>query len=181
MGFHHIAVAARDMDATHHFYTEAMGFQLVKAVVAATDAPGGWAKHLFYDTGNGQLIAFWDLHDPRVEPGFEAGLSKAMGVPHFVNHLAFAADSLDDLEARKQRLLDNGYDVAEIDHGWCTSIYADDPNGTLVEFCVTTAAFTAVDHEQAAAAIAAEAPPLEPSPMPQFFRAPARRAEPAPA
>ena len=38
MGFHHVALATRDLAATHAFYTEAMGFELVKAVVAPTDA-----------------------------------------------------------------------------------------------------------------------------------------------
>src|SRR6266508_4476610 len=112
MGFHHVAVAARDIDAIHAFYTDAMGFELVKVVVAPTDAPGGWAKHLFYETGDGTMVAFWDLHDPRVDPAFDAGLSTAMGVPHFVNHLAFAASDLEDIEARKQRWLATGHDVA---------------------------------------------------------------------
>jgi hypothetical protein len=26
----------------------------------------------------------------------------------------------------------------EIDHGWCRSLYTVDPNGIMVEFCVTT-------------------------------------------
>ena len=61
MAFHHVALATRDIDATHRFYTEVMGFTLVKAVVAPTPN-GGWARHVFYDTGDG-MIAFWDLHD----------------------------------------------------------------------------------------------------------------------
>jgi catechol 2,3-dioxygenase-like lactoylglutathione lyase family enzyme len=171
MAFHHVAVAAKDIDAIHRFYTEAMGFELVKVDVAPTDAPGGWAKHLFYETGDGTMIAFWDLHDDRIGPDFDAGLSRAMGVPHFVNHLAFGAADLDDLEARKQRWLTSGHDVAEIDHGWCTSIYTDDPNGTLVEWCVTTQAFTQADRDEALAALADPSPPLEAPPMPRFFRA----------
>ncbi|HLI72771.1 MAG TPA: VOC family protein, partial [Acidimicrobiales bacterium] len=60
MAFHHVAVATNDLDATHRFYTEVMGFTLVKTVASPTGAPGGaWAKHLFYDTGAGGLIAFW--------------------------------------------------------------------------------------------------------------------------
>jgi len=37
----------------------------------------------------------------------------------------------------------------EINHGWCTSIYTLDPNGILVEFCVTTdeAAFRQSEEE----------------------------------
>ena len=37
MGYHHIALAVTDLAATHAFYTEAMGFELVKAVVGPTD------------------------------------------------------------------------------------------------------------------------------------------------
>ena len=49
MAFHHVALATTDLDATHRFYTEAMGFTLVRTVVAPTGSPGGWAKHVFYD------------------------------------------------------------------------------------------------------------------------------------
>jgi hydroxymethylpyrimidine pyrophosphatase-like HAD family hydrolase len=66
MAFHHLALATNDMAATHRFYTEAMGFELVKTVVAPTPSGKGWAKHVFYDTGGDGMIAFWDLHDERV-------------------------------------------------------------------------------------------------------------------
>ena len=54
MAFHHVALATRDIDATHRFYTEVMGFTLVKAVVAPTPN-GGWARHVFYDTSDGMI------------------------------------------------------------------------------------------------------------------------------
>ena len=62
MAFHHVAIATRDTEANHRFYTEATGFELAKVEVAKTPK-GGWAKHLFYETGEGQMIAFWELHD----------------------------------------------------------------------------------------------------------------------
>ena len=62
MGFHHVAFASKDTQATHRFYTESMGFELVKTVTGKTPA-GGWAKHFFYDTGGNGLIAFWEIHD----------------------------------------------------------------------------------------------------------------------
>jgi catechol-2,3-dioxygenase len=81
-----------------------------------------------------------------------------------VNHIAFASSSLHDLAARRQRLLDHGHDVIEIDHGWCTSIYANDPNGTLVEFCCTTRRFTEADVEEAEQLVNAAQPPLGDTP-----------------
>ena len=57
MAFHHVAVATRDLEATHRFYSDAMGFELVR-VETIPYMEKGWARHLFYDTGNGELIAF---------------------------------------------------------------------------------------------------------------------------
>ena len=81
MGYHHLAFATRDLEANHAFYTEAMGFELVKAVVGPTEAPGGWAKHLFYDTGGDGMIAFWELHDQRVPADFDPRISEGLGLP----------------------------------------------------------------------------------------------------
>ena len=96
-----------------------MGFPLVKVEAAATLEQTGWARHVFFDTGDGQLFAVWDLHDDTI-PEFDPAISRGLGLPTWVNHIAFAASSLDDLAARRQRLLDHGHDVIEIDHGWCT-------------------------------------------------------------
>jgi len=132
MPFHHVAITTRDLDATHRFYTEAMGFELVK-VEAAPTTESGWARHLFYDTGNGELFAVWDI--------------------------------------RLERWLDFGLECVRIDHGWCTSIYADDPNGITVEFCTSTRELTHDDRTQAAALFAAAKPPLGVPPEVEFFTA----------
>jgi len=149
MAFHHVAIATRDLDATHRFYTEAMGFELVK--VEAGPAPeGGWARHLFYDTGGGECLAVWDVHDdPAFPPDFDPSISRGLGLPAWTNHLAFDAPDLAALDASQQRWLDHGHAVLRIDHGWCTSIYLDDPNGIAVEFCCTTRAFTDDDRREA--------------------------------
>jgi catechol 2,3-dioxygenase-like lactoylglutathione lyase family enzyme len=179
MGFHHVALATRDLAATHAFYTEAMGFELIKAVVAPTDAPGGWAKHVFYDTGGEEgLIAFWDLHDDRMTD-FDPSISLGLGLQPWVNHVAFTATGVDDIAVRRQRWLDNGYDVMEVDHGWCVSIYTMDPNRILVEFCVDTAPYSQADKDHALSLISDDAPELESAPVPVFHRA--KRPEPAPA
>ena len=179
MAFHHIALATRDLDATHRFYTEVMGFELIKAVVAPTPNPkGGWAKHVFYDTGGDGLIAFWDLHDESMSD-FDTAISTGLRLEVWVNHLAFAASDLDDIEGRKQNWLDAGFDVVEIDHGWCTSIYTNDPNGILVEWCTDTKPYTAEDRAHALALLNAAEPELESPPMPSFHKAPTKVDAPA--
>lgn len=170
MGIHHTAFASRDIDATHAFYTDVMGFELVKVEVASTPK-GGWAKHLFYDTGNGSMVAFWDLHDDTLPADFSPAISTGLGLPEWVNHLSFDAHDPDGLEAIKQRWLDRGIGVAEIDHGWCSSIYTMDPNGILVEFCATTKPMTDADREEAKRLLADPNPPVG-TPPPTTFHQP---------
>lgn len=166
MAFHHVAIATRDLDATHRFYSEVMGFTLRK--VEAAGAPeGGWARHLFYDTGDGTCLAVWDIHDdPAIPDDFDPSISRGLGLPSWTNHLAFAAEDLDDLDGHQVRWQAHGYDVLRIDHGWCTSIYVDDPNGIAVEFCCTTQPFTDEDRRAAEELRRAAAPPLAEPPAP---------------
>jgi catechol 2,3-dioxygenase-like lactoylglutathione lyase family enzyme len=170
MPFHHVAIATQDLDATHRFYSESMGFQLVNVDVIPY-LQGGWARHLFYDTGNGEMLAIWDLHH-ETTADFNPAISTGLGLPNFVNHIAFGALDLDDLDDRKSRWLAHGHDVVRIDHGWCTSIYTDDPNGIMVEFCTTTRVFTPDDHRVALeTALAAEPAINRAEPPIEFFEA----------
>ena len=164
MGIHHIALATRDVKANHEFYTGAMGFRLAKVEVGQA-GKNGFAKHLFYDTGGGGMIAFWDLHDPDLEAGWRTDIADGLGLPRWTNHLAFDATSVDDLHARMRRILDHGHDVTEIDHYWCHSIYVNDPNGILVEFCVTTREFTDADTTKALELLEATEPQLSKPPI----------------
>lgn len=171
MSFHHVAIATRDLEATHDFYTEVMGFELVKVEVAPAPE-GGWARHLFYDTGGGPCLAVWDIHDdPAVPADFDPSISRGLGLPSWTNHLAFDAPDLATLDAAQQRWLGHGIDVLRIDHGWCTSIYADDPNGIAVEFCCTTQPFTDDDRREAEGLRRAERPTLHEPPIPEIIAA----------
>jgi hypothetical protein len=102
---------------------------------------------------------------------FDTSLSAGLGLPVWTNHLAFDARDLDGIESHKRRWLDNGHDVAEIDHGWCTSIYAMDPNGILVEWCATTRAFSDADRADAERLLTVDKPPLGDAPAPVFHQA----------
>ena len=149
MGIHHMAFATKDAKATHEFYTRAMGFELVKVEVARSAT--GFMKHLFYGTGSEReaMIAFWDIQDPALGDAWETDISRGLGLPQGLNHLAFSASDLTDIARRRERWLSAGHDVLEIDHGWCTSIYTEDPNGIIVEFCVLTQPFTERDKQVA--------------------------------
>lgn len=155
MGYHHLAMAARDMQAIHAFYEGCMGFELVKVEIGPVPE-GGWAKHFFYrmNGDNNSFIAFWEMHDVPGGETVETNLSKAAGVPDQINHIAFRVDTLEEMRQKKDAWVASGIDVLEIDHNWCHSIYAKDPNDNLVEFCVTTGSFNEADRQRALAALA---------------------------
>lgn len=169
MGYHHLALATRNMEAVHNFYEGVMEFELVKVEVAPSPE-GGWARHFFYRMENdSRFIAFWELHDmPGVGENFETNLSRAAGLPDHINHIAFDVADRQDLERRKWQWLDAGLDVMEIDHNWCHSIYTKDPNDNLVEFCLTTGKFTATDRDFALSQLKPASGP------PDFSRPPAK-------
>ncbi len=148
MGFHHLALVTRDTAATHRFYTEAMGFRLAKVEVGPTPT-GGWSKHFFYETGGEGMIAFWEIHDETIPGEFSPAIADGLGLPTWSNHFAFTADSREDLDRARERLVEHGCDVLEVDHEWCVSIYTRDPNGIMVEFCWTTREFTEAEIAQA--------------------------------
>ena len=135
MAFHHLALATTDLAATHRFYTDAMGFTLVHVEDAATDVPDGWLHHVFYDTGDGTCMAFMELHDERCTH-FDPAISRGLGLPAWVNHIAFAVDDLKALDTALTRWLAHGHDVVKMRHNHGTSIYTEDPNGMLLEFTV---------------------------------------------
>ena len=164
MGYHHLALACRDIHAIHAFYEGVLGFELVKVEIGPVPE-GGWAKHFFYRMeDDSKFIAFWELHDVPDTEGFETNLSKAAGVPDQINHISFDVTSRKDLDERKQAWLDAGLQVLEIDHNWCHSIYTRDPNENVVEFCLTTGTFTDQDRETALAAMESAEPEFSPPP-----------------
>lgn len=173
MGIHHVALATPDMATTHAFYSEAMGFEVAKVVTAPTPGSGdGWARHVFYDTGSTGMIAFWDIHDPGF-PEINGGMSRSVGLPEWVNHLAFHATDDAHYESAKKRWAELGLDIVEVDHGFCRSIYTMDPNGTMVEWCHDTRELDEADRRSAAAALAlmaagGEPTEFDPSPRPEF-------------
>jgi catechol 2,3-dioxygenase-like lactoylglutathione lyase family enzyme len=161
---HHIAIATKDIRAAHHFYSEVMGFQLAKAV--KRKAPGGgWTKHIFYDMGDGRLFALWDLRGLEGESlspeAWRSGFSVGMGLPNWVNHIAFEATDAEDYSRRRQRWLDHGYHVSDVDHDFIRSAYTIDPDGTMVEWAYRVRPLTEEDRAEAASILANDTPATE--------------------
>lgn len=165
MAVHHIALATSDLVATHRFYTRAMGFRLVKVIAVPYEGSrdGGWARHALYRTGepDGPLLAFWEPHEETVRGRFRTDLSTGLGLPVWMNHLAFSAPTGEFYGRMLARWLSHGLEVTERDHEFCRSICTIDPNGIMVEFCQTLRPFSAEEVADAERSLFDPMPPLE--------------------
>jgi catechol 2,3-dioxygenase-like lactoylglutathione lyase family enzyme len=139
--FSHVGLSTLDMDATRAFYEGVLGFRAVRCDILEVEE-GGRIRHVFFDAGDGQLIAFME---PRGVPGlpekYETGINRGLGVPDAFYHFAFEVASVAALEAKRAELIAKGVKVTPIvDHEWMQSIYLKDPNGLMLEFAVQTRA-----------------------------------------
>ena len=145
-GFSHVGLATLDLDKTRAFYEDILGF---KAVVADTlrIREGGVLRHIFFDVGHGQLLAFMEARDiPSVPADYDAGINRGLGVPGAFYHFAFEAGSEAALAAKRDQLRSKGLNVTDVvDHGWAKSIYFKDPNGLSLEYCCTVRELTKDD------------------------------------
>ena len=168
MAYHHLALATGNIEATHNFYENIMGFDLVKVEVAPIPS-GGWGKHFFYRmNGDDKIfIAFWELHETNHQADMKFEMNDAANLPEGTFHFSFTANTAGNLDTWKKKWNAAGLDVLEIDHNWCHSVYTRDPDGNMVEFCLTTGAFTEEDRQRALDAMSETE--FNPSPAPAKF------------
>lgn len=138
-GFSHIGLATRDLDRTRAFYQDVLGFEPVVADTLRI-REGGQLRHLFFDVGRDQLLAFMEARDvPGIPADYDAGINRGLGVPAAFYHFAFEAGSEKTVAAKRSQLRKKGVAVTDIvDHGWAKSIYFRDPNGLSLEYCCLT-------------------------------------------
>ncbi len=104
------------------------------------------------------MLAVWELHDPGIID-FDPALSRGLGLPSWGNHLALdAAHALTWMRVGSAGLR-FGLDVLEIDHNWTVSVYTDDPNGNMIEWCHTVKEFGQAEAERALELLVDPAPP----------------------
>jgi len=123
-GLHHITLVTTDAQRNVHFYRDVLGLHFVKKTVNFDD-PG--AYHLYYG-------------DPIGSPGSAVTFFEWKGVPQGkpgiggTHHFALAVRSYDGLLKWKRRLTDLGLAVSgPYDRHYFTSIYFNDPDGTILE------------------------------------------------
>jgi glyoxylase I family protein len=134
-GLHHFAYRCRDAEETRHFYEDILGLPLVHIVKEdVVPSTGEYCPfvHLFFRMRDGSHVAFFDLgDDQKAEP--------SPNTPAWVNHLALAVGSVEELKTAKLNLEAAGIPILGItDHKFINSIYMFDPNGIRLELTCDT-------------------------------------------
>jgi catechol 2,3-dioxygenase-like lactoylglutathione lyase family enzyme len=138
-GFSHVGLSTLDLDRTRDFYENVLGFKAVRCDILKVKE-GGQIRHVFFDTGRDQLLAFMEARGvPGVPATYDAGINRGLGVPGVFYHFAFEAGSEAALRDKRRELLAKGVEVTDlVDHDWARSIYFRDPNGIQLEYCSFT-------------------------------------------
>ncbi|OPG14633.1 VOC family protein [Microbispora sp. GKU 823] len=117
-GLHHFALISSDVERTIRFYHELLEFPLTE-IFENRDYRG--SNHFFFDIGNGNLLAFFDLPGLDLEP-----YKEVLGGLH---HIAISVE-----RATWERLrgkLDAAAVPYQVESG--SSIYFQDPDGARLE------------------------------------------------
>jgi catechol 2,3-dioxygenase-like lactoylglutathione lyase family enzyme len=86
-GFSHIGLSTLNLDKTIEFYQGVLGFKPVVADTIKIEE-GGHLRHVFFDVGHDELIAFLEPHGVRDVPSaYDAGINRGLGVPAGFYHL----------------------------------------------------------------------------------------------
>jgi len=131
---HHTAYVTRDMEATRRFYEDVVGLPLI-ATWSESDELFGAVRtycHCFFGIGDGGALAFFQFEKPSDQDEF----GPKMPFTPF-HHIALNVDA-ETQDAIEARIKAAGYKEPEhfvLEHGYCRSVYATDPNGMIVEFC----------------------------------------------
>jgi catechol 2,3-dioxygenase-like lactoylglutathione lyase family enzyme len=117
-GVHHVALLSSDVERTVEFYQGLLEFPLTEVF---ENRDYGGSTHFFFDIGNGNALAFFDL------PGLDLGpYREVLGGLH---HLAISVEP-PRWAALKAKLDDNG---VAYDHVDGSSLYLFDPDGARLE------------------------------------------------
>lgn len=129
---HHHAYVVRDQRATRRFYEGIIGLPLVACWTESDELFGAERVycHTFYGLADGSGLAFFQ---------FEKNSDHEQFGPQFrptpFIHVALKVDAAVQAAIR-QRLENAGWGHFVVDHGYCNSLYATDPDGLILELAV---------------------------------------------
>lgn len=132
---HHNAYVTGDMEATRHFYEDLIGLPLTATWCEADELFGKERVycHCFFGLADDSALAFFQFASSEDQQLF--GPKMAASPFH---HIALNCDAATQ-NAVEKRLRAVGYrepNLYVLEHGYCRSLYATDPNGMILELAV---------------------------------------------
>lgn len=139
---HHTAYVSKDLEKTRAFYEDLLGLPLAATWCESDELFGEMRTycHCFFELADGSALAFFQFANQRDQELFGPTMP-----PSPFHHIALNVDAETQAQVA-ERLEKAGYrapDTYVLEHGYCRSLYVNDPNGMIVEMtCDTPGAIT---------------------------------------
>jgi glyoxylase I family protein len=148
---HHTAYVTRDLEATRKFYEEVIGLPLVATWCEIDELFGAERVycHMFFELGDGGALAFFKFAKPEDEELF----GPKMPASPF-HHIALNVDAPTQ-QAIEKRIAAAGFKEPRtyvLEHGYCRSVYVEDPNGLILEFTLDSPRAQKINSDRRASA-----------------------------
>jgi catechol 2,3-dioxygenase-like lactoylglutathione lyase family enzyme len=128
-GFNHVATLSTDLDR----HAEWWGRVFDAVVTFKMDKQADHPRMFILDVGGGAALNVFEVSEEEI-----IGERRRQGGRGAIDHFAIAVDSLETLEAVKQRLVDAGADIGEIQRlGSEWSLFFRDIDGMELEVCAS--------------------------------------------
>jgi catechol 2,3-dioxygenase len=133
-GLNHLVLNVRDLEESHRFWTEIVGFKQVGELKATPERPNPPRMRFYSGVHDGRmqhhdlaLMENRDLPPPPAEWSMQ-------GMPMAISHIAVTLPSREAWLAQLAYLQSRGVKFnRRVDHGMTHSLYINDPNGYGVE------------------------------------------------
>ena len=124
----HLVLNVNDLDASHHFYSEVLGFSQCAQLKEGNRI--GLMRFYRGDDSTHHDLALVQTKEEQVDPGTWSMIRTRVGI----NHIAIAYPSREAWLARIAHIQASGVPFIERgDHGMTHSIYIQDPDGNGIE------------------------------------------------
>jgi catechol 2,3-dioxygenase-like lactoylglutathione lyase family enzyme len=126
-GFNHVATLTTDLERHADFYGRVFGATVTFTMEAEDDHP----RMFILDMGGGAALNVFEVGEDDI-----IGEQRRQGGRGAIDHFGIAVESLAELEQVKQRLIDAGADIGEIQQlGPEWSLFFRDVDGMELEVC----------------------------------------------
>jgi catechol 2,3-dioxygenase-like lactoylglutathione lyase family enzyme len=126
-GFNHIATLTTDIERHADFYGKVFGAEVTFRMDATDDHP----RMFILDLGGGAALNVFEVTEEAL-----IGERRQQGGRGAIDHFGISVPSLAELEAVKQRLVDAGADIGDIQQlGGEWSLFFRDVDGMELEVC----------------------------------------------